>query len=446
METEITTLLFGSFLLLLIIGAPITVALGVSSLVSFVVLGDNPIKFVQIAFTSVGSFPLMALPAFILAGALMEAAGISKRLINVAESFAGPFTGGISAATVMACLFFGAISGSGPATTAAVGMLMIPAMIRRGYDKGYASAVTASSGGLGIVIPPSIPMVIFGIAALGMVPPPEAVAEHGTFQSVSISKLFIAGFVPAFLIASSLLLMNFLLARKRGYSGNAEGWSMQTITTQLYKGFWSLMAPLVILGGIYTGFFTPTEAAIVAIAYTLFVGVVIYRELTWKSLFQSLEATTWLTGRVLLILFTATVFGRLLVENQIPAMIAESMLDLTSNIYVIWALIIFFLLFVGMFMETLATILILVPVMLPVAYSVGIDPIHFGVVMVCALGIGFQTPPLGENLFIASGISNISIEEISLRALPFAAINTITIFIIAFVPELSLWLPRLLVY
>lgn len=446
MEAELTTILFGSFLLLLAIGAPITVALGVSSLISFLVLGENPIKFVQIAFTSVGSFPLMALPAFILAGALMEAAGISKRLINVAESFAGPFTGGISAATVMACLFFGAISGSGPATTAAVGMLMIPAMITRGYDRGYASAVTASSGGLGIVIPPSIPMVIFGIAALGMVPPPDAVAQFGTFQSVSISKLFIAGFVPAFLIAASLLFMNFLLARKRGYSGNAEGWSAQLIVTQMYKGFWSLMAPLVILGGIYTGFFTPTEAAIVAIAYTLFVGVVIYRELTWASLFQSLEATTWLTGRVLLILFTATVFGRLLVENQIPAQIAEAMLDLTSNIYLIWALIIFFLLFVGMFMETLATILILVPVMLPVAYSVGIDPIHFGVVMVCALGIGFQTPPLGENLFIASGISNISIEEISLRALPFAAINTIAIFIIAYVPELSLWLPRLMGY
>jgi C4-dicarboxylate transporter DctM subunit len=446
MEGEIVTILFGSFLLLLLIGAPITVALGVSSLVSFLVLGENPIKFVQIAFTSVGSFPLMALPAFILAGALMEAAGISKRLINVAESFAGPFTGGISAATVMACLFFGAISGSGPATTAAVGMLMIPAMIKRGYDKGYASAITASSGGLGIVIPPSIPMVIFGIAALGMAPPPEAVAEHGTFQSVSISKLFIAGFVPAFLIAGSLLVMNFVLAKRRGYAGSADGWSMGLIGTQLYKGFWSLMAPVVILGGIYTGFFTPTEAAIVAIAYTILVGVVIYRELTWSALFRALETTTWLTGRVLLILFTATVFGRLLVENQIPAMIAASMLEVTTNIYVIWALIILFLLFVGMFMETLATILILVPVMLPVAYSVGIDPIHFGVVMICALGIGFQTPPLGENLFIASGISNISIEQISLRALPFAAINTAAIFVIAFVPELSLWLPRLLGY
>lgn len=446
MESEIVTILFGSFLLLLLLGAPITVALGVSSLISFLYLDENPIKFVQIAFTSVGSFPLMALPAFILAGALMEAAGISKRLINVAESLAGPFTGGISAATVMACLFFGAISGSGPATTAAVGMLMIPAMIQRGYGRGFASAVTASSGGLGIVIPPSIPMVIFGIAGLGMAPPPEAVEKFGTFQSVSISKLFIAGFVPAFIIAGSLLVMNFILAKKNGYSGSAEGWSARNILCELYRGFWALMAPIVILGGIYSGFFTPTEAAIVAIFYTLFVGIFIYRELSLESLNRSLETTTWLTGRVLLILFTATVFGRLLVENQIPAIIAENMLSFTQNIYVIWALMILFLLFVGMFMETLATILILVPVMLPVAYSVGIDPIHFGVVMVCTLGIGFQTPPLGENLFIASGISNISIEKISIAALPFAAVNTIAIFIIAFFPELSLWLPRLFGY
>lgn len=446
MENEIVLILFGSFLGLLLLGAPITVALGVSSLISFLYLDENPIKFVQIAFTSVGSFPLMALPAFILAGALMEAAGISKRLILVAESIAGPFTGGFAVATVLACLFFGAISGSGPATTAAVGMLMIPAMIERGYDRGYASAVTASSGGLGIVIPPSIPMVIFGIAALGLLPPPEAVEKYGTFQTVSISKLFIAGFIPAFLIATSLLIMNYILSKKRGYKGAAEGWSFRVILKAVYDGFWSLLAPLVILGGIYSGFFTPTEAAIVAIFYTLTIGTFVYRELTWKSLFSSLETTTWLTGRVLMILFTATVFGRLLVENQIPAIIADGMLELTDSIYVIWLLIILFLLFVGMFMETLATILILVPVMLPVAYSVGIDPIHFGVVMVCTLGIGFQTPPLGENLFIASGISNISIEKISVSALPFAFINTLAIFVIAFFPELSLWLPRLLGY
>ena len=446
MESEIILILFGSFLALLFIGAPITVALGVSTLISFIYLGENPIKFVQIAFTSVGSFPLMALPAFILAGALMEAAGLSRRLINVAESFAGPFTGGMSAATVVACLFFGAISGSGPATTAAVGMLMIPAMIERGYSKGFSSAITASAGGLGIVIPPSIPLIIFGIAALGMPPPPEAVDKFGVFQTVSIPKLFIAGFLPAFLIAGSLLVMNYILAKKHNYTGTTEGWSAREMWCELYRGFWALMAPVVILGGIYSGYFTPTEAAIVAIFYTLIVGTFIYREMTWKKLFDALETTTWLTGRVLLIMFTATVFGRLLVENQIPAIIADSMLSFTSNIYVIWSLIIFFLLFVGMFMETLATILILVPVMLPVAYSVGIDPIHFGVVMICTLGIGFQTPPLGENLFIASGISKISIEEISLKALPFAFVNTVAIFIIAFFPEISLWLPRFFGY
>ena len=446
MESQIILILFGGFLLLMFIGAPITVALGVSTLISFIYLGENPIKFVQIAYTSVGSFPLMALPAFILAGALMEAAGLSRRLINVAESFAGPFTGGMSAATVFACLFFGAISGSGPATTAAVGMLMIPAMIERGYGRPYASAITASSGGLGIVIPPSIPLINFGIAALGMPAPPEAVEQFGQFQTVSIPKLFIAGFMPAFLIAGSLLFMNYILSKKRGYKGSSEGWSARQIWCELYRGFWALMAPVVILGGIYSGFFTPTEAAIVAIFYTLVVGAFIYRELSWNKLFTALETTTWLTGRVLLIMFTATVFGRLLVENQIPAIIANGMLSVTDNIYIIWTLVIFFLLFVGMFMETLATILILVPVMLPVAYSVGIDPIHFGVVMVCCLGIGFQTPPLGENLFIASGISNISIEKISVAALPFAFINTIAIFIIAFFPDISLWLPRFFGY
>lgn len=446
MDMNIIWILFGTFLTLLLIGSPISISLGIAALFTTFYLGDNPITMVQIAFRSVGSFPLMALPAFILAGALMEAAGLSKRLINVAESLAGPFTGGISAATVFACLFFGAISGSGPATTAAVGMLMIPAMINRGYDRGFASAVTASAGSLGIVIPPSIPMVIFGISALGMAAPPEAIAKFGDFQSVSIIKLFIAGFGPAFLIAGALLIINYFLCRKKGYRGTEEKLSLRHVLCACKKGFWALMAPVVILGGIYSGFFTPTEAAVVAIFYTLVVGIFIYGELTFAKLNRALETTTWLTGRVMLILFTATVFGRILVENKIPAVIADGMLSLTDNVYYIWLLIIALLLFVGMFMETLAAILILVPVMLPVAYSVGIDPIHFGVVMVCALGIGFQTPPLGENLFIASAISNISIEEISLKILPFAALNTIAIIIIAFVPEISLWLPRVLGY
>lgn len=446
MEGMLIEVMFGSFLGLMVLGAPITVALGVSSLAAMVYLGDNPIKMVQMAWSSVGSFPLMALPAFILAGALMEAAGLSRRLINVAESLAGPFTGGLSAATVMACLFFGAISGSGPATTAAVGMLMIPAMTRAGYGPGYAASVTAAAGGLGIIIPPSIPMVIFGISAMGMQPPPEAIEAHGAFQSVSISKLFIAGFLPGVVMAGGLLIMNYIRCRMRGFHGSSERLSLHKIASACYRGFWALMAPVVILGGIYSGFFTPTEAAVIAIFYTLFVGAVIYRELDLRLVIKSLDTTTWLAGRVLLVLFAATIFGRILVENNVPGVIAGGILSLTTNIYLIWGMVIGLLLVVGMFMETLAAIMILVPVMLPVAYMMGIDPVHFGIVMICTLSVGFQTPPLGENLFIASGISGVSIERISLRALPFAASSVVAIFLIAAFPDIALWLPRMLGY
>jgi len=446
METTVVWVLFGSFLALLIIGAPITVSLGVSAMAAFMYLDENPIKLVQIAFRSVGSFPLMALPAFILAGALMEAAGVSRRLVKIAESFAGPITGGLGAATVMACIFFGAISGSGPATTAAVGMLMIPAMVNRGYDRGYASAITASSGGLGIIVPPSIPMVIFGISGMGMQAPPEAVAKFGEFQSLSIPKLFIAGFLPALLVATGILVANYFRSKKRGYTGISENWSAGEMVKTLKSGIWSVLAPLIILGGIYSGFFTPTESAIVAIFYTIFVGVVLHKELKLKQFFHSLETTTWITGRVLLILFTATVFGRLLVENEIPSIVAQALLDFTDNMYLIWLLIIAFLVFVGMFMETLATIMILTPVLLPIMYSLGVDPVHFGVVMVATLAIGFQTPPLGENLFVASGIGGSTIEDISVQAMPFSILAIIAVLIIAFFPQISLFLPGLLGY
>ncbi|MBW2606863.1 MAG: TRAP transporter large permease [Deltaproteobacteria bacterium] len=426
---EVVTILFGSFAILLLIGAPITIALGVSSMISLVYLDNDLVYLVQVAYSSVDSFPIMALPAFILAGALMEYSGISRRLVTLAEAIAGPATGGLAGATVLACLFFGAISGSGPATTAAVGMLMIPAMINRGYDKGYASAITASAGGLGVVIPPSIPMVIYGVSG-----------------NQSISKLFIAGFIPGLLIAAGLATVNYFLCRKKGYVGSQESWSVGKITKAVKEGIWSIMAPVVILGGIYTGFFTPTEAAVVAIFYTLFVGIFIHKELKLGGGSKSLEACTWLTGRVLLIMFTARAFGRLLVQYRIPEIVANGMLAMTSNLYIIWVLVIVFLIFVGMFMETLATIMILTPVLLPVMMKLGVDPIHFGIVFVCCCEIGFETPPLGENLFIASGIGDTSIEDISLKAIPFSIVEISSVFLIAFIPAISLWFPKLLGY
>lgn len=426
---EVVTVLFGTFAILLLIGAPITIALGVSSMISLVYLGNDLVYLVQVAYSSVDSFPIMALPAFILAGALMEYSGISRRLVTLAEAIAGPATGGLAGATVLACLFFGAISGSGPATTAAVGMLMIPAMINRGYDKGYASAITASSGGLGVVIPPSIPMVIYGVSG-----------------NQSISKLFIAGFIPGLLIAAGLATVNYFLCRKKGYVGSQESWSVGKIAKAVKEGIWSIMAPVVILGGIYTGFFTPTEAAVVAIFYTLFVGIFIHKELKLGGGSKSLEACTWLTGRVLLIMFTARAFGRLLVQYRIPEIVADGMLAMTSNLYIIWVLVIVFLIFVGMFMETLATIMILTPVLLPVMMKLGVDPIHFGIVFVCCCEIGFETPPLGENLFIASGIGDTSIEDISLKAIPFSIVEISSVFLIAFIPAISLWFPKLLGY
>ncbi|HKL01826.1 MAG TPA: TRAP transporter large permease [Desulfotignum sp.] len=425
----ISSVLFGAFGILLVIGAPIAVALGMAAMAAFISIDKDVTTLVQIAYNAVNSFPVMALPAFILSGALMQGSGISRRLVEIAEALAGRMAGGLGASTVLACLFFGAISGSGPATTAAVGMLMIPAMIKRKYDPSYASAITASSGGLGIVIPPSIPMVIYGVTA-----------------SESITKLFIAGVFPGLLIASGIILLNYVISKKKGYKPNEGEWSMKEALVKIKDGFWALMAPVVILGGIYSGFFTPTEAAIVSIFYTLFVGIFIYKELKLPAIFKSLDSTTWLSGRVLIILFTAQAFGRLLVQYKIPDAIAAWLLALTGNVYIIWALIILFLILIGMFMETLATIMLVTPVLLPVMTSLGVDPIHFGVVLVMCCEIGFETPPLGENLFIASGIGKVSIEEISMRAIPFSVIQILAVFVVAYIPGFCLWLPKVFGY
>jgi C4-dicarboxylate transporter DctM subunit len=423
----VAEVLFLTFLVLMLLGAPITVALGMSAMFSFMVVGQDLSTLIQIAFTSVNSFPIMALPAFVLAGALMECAGVSKRLVLIAENLVGPVRGGLAISTALACVFFGAISGSGPATTAAVGMLMIPAMIKRDYDPGYAAAATATAGGVGIIIPPSIPMVIYGVAA-----------------QESITKMFLGGVIPGLLIAAGLIAMHLFKCRKMEVHEEMAEWSAKTLLKSMKDGFWAMMAPIVILGGIYSGFFTPTEAAIVAIFYTLFVGFFIYKELSIKSLMKSLETTSWLTGRVLIIMFTAYAFGRLLVQYRIPDQIVEMLLAFTSNVMVVWIFVVLILLFLGMFMETLAIILLVTPVLLPVMKAFGVDPIHFGIVLVCCCGVGFSTPPLGENMFIASGIADVSLEEISAKAIPFCCVTIGVIFLLVMFPQLILFLPKFL--
>lgn len=419
-------LLFSAFGTLLIMGAPITLALALSAAVTYLYVGQELTTLVQIAFSSVNSFPIMALPAFVLAGALMECAGISRRIVTVAEHMVGQMSGGLAITAVLACVFFGAISGSGPATTAAVGMLMIPAMTRRGYKEDYAAAAVATAGGIGIIIPPSIPMVIYGVTA-----------------QESITKMFLGGVIPGFLFAFSLIGLHYCFCRGKDLASGLPSFSLRNLFKSLGDGFYAVMAPVVILGGIYSGAFTPTEAAVVAIFYTMIVGIFIYKEMSLPTFMKSLETTVWITGRVLIIMFAAYAFGRLLVQYRIPEVIAKGMLSVSSNHLVIWAMVIVFLLFLGMFMETLAIIMLVTPVLLPVMTTLGVDPIHFGVVLVCCCAIGFSTPPLGENLFVSSGISGVSLERLSIKALPFCAIIILCIIIMILFPQIILWLPNL---
>jgi C4-dicarboxylate transporter DctM subunit len=423
---EVAMVLFGVFFVILLLGSPIMVALGIAAMASFAMVGTDLGAMIEMAASSLTSFPLMALPCFVLAGALMEAAGVSRRLVHIAENIVGPIPGGLAVSTALACVFFGAISGSGPATTAAVGMLMIPAMAKRGYDKAYAAATAATAGGIGIIIPPSIPMVIYGVAG-----------------QQSIAKMFMGGFIPGTMIALAFSAGHLYFCRNLDTTG-LQQWSSKTLVKSLREGFWSMLAPLIILGGIYAGIFTPTEAAVVAIFYTLFVGVFIHRELKFHAFMSALKTTSWLTGRVLVIVFTAYAFGRLLTEYRIPIMIADWILAFTNQVYVVWFFVVVLLIFLGMFMETLAIILLVTPVLLPVMTAYGVDPIHFGVILICCVSAGFSTPPLGENMFIASGISNRSLEQIAVKALPFVMLHILVVALLIIFPDLVLYLPSLI--
>ncbi|MDF2547351.1 MAG: C4-dicarboxylate transporter permease [Anaerosolibacter sp.] len=424
---SISLVLFGGLTIFLLLGVPIAISIGFASLLGLIFSKMPTVYLAQGSFVAVDSFPLMAVPFFILAGNLMETGGLSKRLVRVANVLMGSYTGGLATVTVIACAFFAAISGSGPATVAAIGSIMIPAMIKKGYSKDFASAVAASGGALGILIPPSIVMVVYGVVG-----------------SVSIGDLFIAGIIPGIVISAVLIAVGYVISKKNGYSGTGEKFSFKEFVVALKDAFWALLAPVIILGGIYGGVFTPTEAAVVAVVYGFVVGAFIYKELKFDQIYNSLYKTAITVGSVMIIIGVATTFGRLMTMYQIPHKMAMFLSTISQNKYVILMLINLFLLFIGMFMETLATVIILTPLLLPVVTNLGVDPIHFGILLVVNSEIGFLTPPLGVNLFVASNISKISIEKITKAILPFIIALFAAVTLLTFVPQISTFLPRLL--
>ncbi|MFT9495088.1 TRAP transporter large permease [Anaerosolibacter sp.] len=424
---SISLVLFGGLTIFLLLGVPIAISIGFASLLGLIFSKMPTVYLAQGSFVAVDSFPLMAVPFFILAGNLMETGGLSKRLVRVANVLMGSYTGGLATVTVIACAFFAAISGSGPATVAAIGSIMIPAMIKKGYSKDFASAVAASGGALGILIPPSIVMVVYGVVG-----------------SVSIGDLFIAGIIPGMVISAVLIAVGYVISKKNGYSGSGEKFSFKEFASALKDAFWALLAPVIILGGIYGGVFTPTEAAVVAVVYGFVVGVFIYKELKFDQIYNSLYKTAITVGSVMIIIGVATTFGRLMTMYQIPHKMAMFLSTVSQNKYVILMLINLFLLFIGMFMETLATVIILTPLLLPVVTNLGVDPIHFGILLVVNSEIGFLTPPLGVNLFVASNISKISIEKITRAVLPFVIALFAAVTLLTFVPQISTFLPNLL--
>ena len=426
----ISLLLFGSFIALLAVSVPVAISLGLASAVALLYSGKVSSSYIaQGLVTSIDSFPLMAVPFFILAGDLMGQGGLSRRLLNVANVFFGRYTGGLAIIAVVTCLFFAAISGSGPATVAAIGGLLLPAMAKEGYDKGYSVGLIASAGSIGIIIPPSIPMIIYAVSA-----------------NVSITQMFLAGVVPGFLIGLALILVAYFKARKEKYVGNTERFSAAQKWQAIWDAKWALLVPVIILGGIYGGVFTPTEAAAIGVIYGFVVGLFIHKELKLRDLYKVIAESALTSATVIVIVGTATIFGRVLAIERIPFMIADYIVSLTDNPILILLLINILLMFVGMFMETLAAIIILVPILLPVVVAVGVDPVHFGIVMIVNLAVGMVTPPVGVNLFVGARVGETTLEKASVGAIPFILIMIVVLLVITYIPAISLFPLKLMGY
>ena len=414
-------MLFG-FLIVgcLCIGLPIFIALGIGPLVELILNGEPLEGFAQTLYSGVDQYTLMAIPCFVLAGAIMGRSGITQDLVDMMKAAVGKVSGGLAIVTILACTFFAAISGSGPGTVAAVGALLIPAMKKERYDEDFAAAVSASGGVLGVLIPPSNPLIVYGV-----------------ITSASIGDLFIAGIVPGLLMSFLMMGTVFLISQVRGYAGG-NAFRVRALAVSIWNGKYSLMMPVIVLGGIYTGMVTPVEAAVVAVLYALVVAMLVKRTLTFRGLWDCFTESSTVCGGLTIIMGTAVFFGEYMTMNMIPQSLAAFIIEFVSSKYTLLIIICIFLLIIGTFMETLATTMILTPILLPVITTFDIDVIQFGVIMVVTNAIGMLTPPLGLNLFVACNLTGLSLEQVSSEVIPFICALILGLALIAFIPWLSL--------
>ena len=422
-------LLFILFVVFLIIAIPVGITLGITAVLPHIFDPSFTVGakyLIRAMFGGLDSFPLLAVPMFVLSGIIMAKGGISRKIFDIFAYFFGRFTAGLPCAVIVTCLFYGAISGSAPATVAAVGSMTIPILIGLGYDKTFSTSLVAVAGGLGVIIPPSIPFIMFGMAS-----------------GASVSNLFLAGIIPGFVIA--LLLMSYAVFYCRK-NGEDKARIEEEIGKLHEKGFgkvfkesfWAILSPVIVLGCIYTGVTSPTEAAVISVYYALIVSLFIYKEIKFSDLWSILVEAIKTFTPILFILATSTAFSRVLTLMQVPQTVSAFILGNFSSKVVILLVINAFLLIVGMVMDTTPAILILTPILLPIAQSIGVDPIQFGVIMVVNLAIGFVTPPIGVNLFVASALTDVPVMEIAKKALPMIALFLIALLLFTFVPAFSL--------
>ena len=421
----VALILFGTLFVLFLLKMPIGFSLMISSILVMVLTGTGLEMVPKRLFTACDSFAFMAVPFFILAGTLMSQGGISRRLCNFINSVLGRFPGGLGLVSVVACMFFAAISGSSAATTAAIGGMMIPEMVKRKYDKDFSAAINAAGGTIGVIIPPSIPFVTYGV-----------------LTGCSISTLFMAGFMPGVLMGLALMVVVVIISMKKGYKDTTK-FSGREILKFFWDALLAMLMPVIVLGGIYTGWFTPTEAAVVAVMYGVVVGMFVYRNITPKSLMTILRDASASTAQVMILICAASLFGYVLTAHRIPDAIATFILGLSSNKWVILLLINLLLLVVGTFLDTTAAIIILVPILFPIINTIGVDPIHFGMILCVNLAVGFVTPPFGTCLFVACGVADTSLGAITKKILPFIAALLIVVAMVTIFEPISLFLPRL---